>query len=54
MIRRHVALAREFAGWVADDPDFEVVAPVPFGLVCFRLAAARGGRRMSSTRSTRG
>ena len=36
MIRRHVALAREFAGWVEHDPDFEVVAPVPFGLVCFR------------------
>jgi aromatic-L-amino-acid decarboxylase len=36
MIRRHVALARELAGWVESDPDFEVVAPVPFGLVCFR------------------
>jgi len=36
IIRRHVALAREFAGWVESDPDFEVMAPVPFGLVCFR------------------
>jgi aromatic-L-amino-acid decarboxylase len=36
IIRRHVALARELAGWIEADPDFEVVAPVPFGLVCFR------------------
>ncbi|MBA3345507.1 MAG: aspartate aminotransferase family protein, partial [Gemmatimonadales bacterium] len=40
MIRRHVALAQEFAGWVEADPDFELVAPVPLGLVCFRHRAA--------------
>jgi aromatic-L-amino-acid decarboxylase len=38
-IRSHVALAREFAGWVQADPDFEVVAPVPLNLVCFRHRA---------------
>ena len=36
VIRRHVALAAELAGWIAADPDFELMAPVPFGLVCFR------------------
>jgi aromatic-L-amino-acid decarboxylase len=36
MIRTHVALARELAGWIAAREDFEVMAPVPFGLVCFR------------------
>jgi aromatic-L-amino-acid decarboxylase len=36
IIRRHVALARELAGWVEDDPAFELMAPVRFGLVCFR------------------
>jgi aromatic-L-amino-acid decarboxylase len=36
MIRRHVALAAELARWVDEAPDFERVAPVPFGLVCFR------------------
>jgi aromatic-L-amino-acid/L-tryptophan decarboxylase len=36
VIRRHVALAGELAGWVDAAPDFERVAPVPFGLVCFR------------------
>jgi aromatic-L-amino-acid decarboxylase len=37
MIRRHVGLAREFAGWVVDDRRFEMAAPVPFNLICFRL-----------------
>jgi len=37
-IRRHVGLAAEFASWVRADPRFEVVAPHPFSLVCFRLA----------------
>lgn len=39
-IRRHVALAQEFAAWVAADGDFELAAPVPLNLVCFRH---RGG-----------
>jgi aromatic-L-amino-acid decarboxylase len=40
MIRRHVALARELAGWVGSDSRFELMAPVPFGLVCFRWRPA--------------
>jgi aromatic-L-amino-acid decarboxylase len=36
MIRHHVALAQEFAAWVAADSRFRVTAPVPLGLVCFR------------------
>jgi aromatic-L-amino-acid decarboxylase len=35
-VRRHVALAQAFRGWVEDDPDFEVAAPAPLNLVCFR------------------
>jgi len=35
-IRGHVALAQEFAGWVRGDDRFEVVAPHPLSLVCFR------------------
>jgi len=38
-VRQHVALAREFAAWVEADPDFEIVAPVPLNLVCFRHRA---------------
>jgi aromatic-L-amino-acid decarboxylase len=35
-IREHVRLARVFRSWVEDDPAFEVVAPSPFSVVCFR------------------
>ena len=40
MLRRHMALARELAEWIGSDPGFEVMAPVPFGLVCFRWRPA--------------
>jgi aromatic-L-amino-acid decarboxylase len=36
MVRRHVALAHELAAWIAADPEYELLAPAPFGLVCFR------------------
>jgi aromatic-L-amino-acid/L-tryptophan decarboxylase len=36
LIRGHVALARELEGWIRQEPRFEVMAPVPLGLVCFR------------------
>ena len=36
VIREHQRLARLFAGWVEEAPGWEVVAPVPFSLVCFR------------------
>jgi aromatic-L-amino-acid decarboxylase len=35
-IRRHVELAQQFAGWVQNDNRFELAAPVPLNLVCFR------------------
>ena len=35
-IREHVRLAQEFKTWVEADPDFEIAAPVPLNLVCFR------------------
>jgi len=35
-IRRHVELAQRFAGWVEEHPDFEIAAPAPLNLVCFR------------------
>jgi aromatic-L-amino-acid/L-tryptophan decarboxylase len=39
-IRRHVELAQEFARWVGEDSRFELAAPAPLNLVCFRH---RGG-----------
>lgn len=35
-IRDHCRLARLFASWVEASPNFELLAPVPFALVCFR------------------
>jgi aromatic-L-amino-acid decarboxylase len=35
-IRRHVELAQEFASWVRNDSRFELAAPAPLNLVCFR------------------
>ena len=40
-IREHCRLAQLFASWVERSPDFEMMAPVPFALVCFR--ACPGG-----------
>jgi aromatic-L-amino-acid/L-tryptophan decarboxylase len=37
LIREHMRLARLFAAWVEEEPGWEVVAPVPFSVVCFRL-----------------
>jgi aromatic-L-amino-acid decarboxylase len=36
MVREHVRLGHLFARWVEEDPDFELMAPAPIGLVCFR------------------
>jgi aromatic-L-amino-acid decarboxylase len=38
-VRRHVALAQEFARWVQADPRFELAVPPPLNLVCFRHRA---------------
>jgi aromatic-L-amino-acid decarboxylase len=35
-IREHIRLAGLFRSWVEGDPSFEVAAPSPFSLVCFR------------------
>jgi aromatic-L-amino-acid decarboxylase len=36
LIREHMRLARLLAGWIEEAPGWEVVAPVPFSVVCFR------------------
>lgn len=36
VIREHVRLAQEFASWVRAEPGWEVCAPHPFSVVCFR------------------
>jgi aromatic-L-amino-acid decarboxylase len=36
IVRSHLQWARDLAEVIAADPQFEVVAPVPMSLVCFR------------------
>jgi len=45
-IRRHVRWAQEFAGWVNGNEAFELMAPPPLNLVCFRL---RGSDALNQT-----
>ncbi len=44
-VRRHVALAQEFARWVTESDDFELVAPAPLNLVCFAHRAGDAASR---------
>ena len=39
-LREHCRLAHLFSSWVEASPDFELMAPVPFALVCFRACPA--------------
>ncbi|HJR16709.1 MAG TPA: aminotransferase class I/II-fold pyridoxal phosphate-dependent enzyme [Gemmatimonadales bacterium] len=36
LVRKHVSLAAEMASWIESSRDFELMAPVPLGLLCFR------------------
>jgi aromatic-L-amino-acid/L-tryptophan decarboxylase len=45
-IRQHVALAQEFAGWVQASERWELAAPAPLNLVCFRHV---GGDELNRT-----
>jgi len=40
-IREHVRIAQEFASWIEAESDWEIMAPHPFSLVCFRYAPMR-------------
>src|SRR5512132_1282692 len=42
-IREHCRLARMFASWVEASSDWELSAPVPFALVCFRAVPKMPG-----------
>jgi aromatic-L-amino-acid decarboxylase len=35
-LRAHIALAERFRGWIEASPSFELLAPVPFSVLCFR------------------
>ncbi|HVG30110.1 MAG TPA: aminotransferase class I/II-fold pyridoxal phosphate-dependent enzyme [Pyrinomonadaceae bacterium] len=53
-IREHCRLARLFASLVEASPDWELLAPVPLSVVCFRAAPAREGERAEERESRLG
>jgi aromatic-L-amino-acid decarboxylase len=40
LIREHVRLAQAFSSWVEEEPGWELCAPHPFSVVCFRRIAS--------------
>ncbi len=55
-LRAHVALAQELARWIRDEPDWEMLAPHPLSVVCFRYAPPgfdEARSRRSTPRSSR-
>lgn len=44
-LRAHIALAQEFAQWIGADPSWEVLAPHPLSVVCFRYRARAEAER---------
>ena len=44
-LREHCRLAQLIASWIDNSDDWEMMAPVPFALVCFRAAPGAGSDR---------
>ncbi len=44
MIREHIRLGALLARWVQEEPEFELMAPAPLGLVVLRYLGREGGR----------
>ncbi|MDX9856673.1 MAG: pyridoxal-dependent decarboxylase [candidate division Zixibacteria bacterium] len=40
MVRRHISMAQSVARWIEDDPEFELLAPAPLNVLCFRYHPA--------------
>ncbi len=40
MVRRHISMAQTVARWIEDDPEFELLAPAPLNVLCFRYHPA--------------
>jgi aromatic-L-amino-acid decarboxylase len=48
MIREHIRLAQDFKQWVETHESFELMAPVPLSLVCFRFNDGRTDEELDS------
>jgi aromatic-L-amino-acid decarboxylase len=45
LIRQHIGYAQRLAGLIREHPDFEVSAPTPFSLICFRYRGSDDDNR---------
>ncbi len=52
-VRQHVRLAQQFADWVRNDERFELAAPAPLNLVCFRHKGGDGANQTIMDRLNR-
>jgi aromatic-L-amino-acid decarboxylase len=52
-VRQHIALAQDFANWIRADNRFELSAPVPLNLVCFRLKSGDSANQQLMERLNR-
>ena len=54
MLREHIRCAQELAKLIASDPDFEIAAPHPLSVVCFRYRGSDDDNRrlMDSVNAT--
>jgi aromatic-L-amino-acid decarboxylase len=52
-LRSHVALAQEFAGWIRAEPGWEIMAPHPLSVVCFRYVGEGGSPQDLDARNQR-
>lgn len=50
-LRKHISLAQQAHSWISDHADFEVMAPTPLNLICFRYhpAAAKDLNQLNMT-----
>ena len=53
-IREHCRLAKLFASWVEEDPNWELMAPTPLALVCFRACPPIDAAGRSEARGAAG
>jgi aromatic-L-amino-acid/L-tryptophan decarboxylase len=51
-LENHCALAQQFAAWVTAEPGWELSAPTPFSLVCFRYAPEGESEKEMEKRNT--
>jgi len=52
IIREHIRLAGLFKAWVEKHPQFQLMAPVPVSLVCFRLNDGRNEEELETLNRT--